>query len=43
MILDSSPGAGCLFRAAIPIEYSANKSTDSTLNPQKNESDFNHQ
>lgn len=25
MILDSSPGAGCLFRAAIPVEYLANK------------------
>ena len=44
MILDSSPGAGCSFRATIPIEYSAIKLKDTTTpNHQKNESDFNHQ
>jgi signal transduction histidine kinase len=36
MILDSSPGAGCLFRAVIPLEYASENLINPTNHTQKN-------
>jgi hypothetical protein len=35
MILDSSPGAGCLFRAVIPVVYDSDNLNNITNHPKK--------